>query len=238
MVTTLLIILLLVLIFDKIVMPVYTQQGHTRELPDITELSVHQADSILKRLGFRMIRDREQYDDLYPAGTVIAQNPLPFSKVKKGRRIYVTVSRGERYVDVPRLVGLGENNAAFSLREMNLQVGQIFYEYNNYYPDGVVIQQSVSENEEVVEGTSVDMTVSLGQLPEKFEVPDIVGKSLKLAEEVLLKSGLKVGRVRYEIQPKLLPDTVIEQSVAPGTEVKQGTGIDLVLSRLEELWEE
>lgn len=236
--STIIIVFFLVFLFDKIVMPVYTQQGQTRELPDITELTEQQADSILNELGFRMIRDREQYDDLYPAGIVIAQNPLPFSKVKKGRRIYVTVSAGERFVEMPRLIGLGENNALFSIREMNLQVGQVFYEYNNYYPNGVVSHQSISEKEEVVERTIVDITVSLGRLPTKFEVPDVVGKSLSLAKEMLSKAGLNLGRITYEVQPKLLPDTVIEQAIAPGTEVKQGESVNLILSRMEDIWEE
>lgn len=235
--STIIIVVFFVFIFDLIVMPLYTQQGQTRELPDITELSEHQADSILTQMGFRMIRDREQYDDLYPAGIVIAQNPLPFSQVKKGRRIYVTVSAGERFVEVPRLIGLGENTAMFSLREMNLDIGQVFYEYNNYYPNGVVSYQSVAEKEEVVEGTTVDMTISLGRLPTKFEVPDVVGKSLNLAEEMILKAGLKIGQLSYEVQPKLLPDTVIEQAIAPGTEVKRGETVNLILSRLEDIWE-
>ncbi len=229
-------ILIIALLTDRIIMPIYTAHGHEKELPDITEMTVEEAEKILDDMGFQLIRDKQTFSSVYPEGTVVAQNPSPFAKVKKGRRIYVTVSVGERLVEMPRLTGYSEDNAIFSVREANLQLGQVFYQYNGYYPNGVVCEQSIPERETIVENTQVDITISLGRVPSRFEVPDIVGKSLALASEVIKKEGLEVGEIRYEVQPKLLPDTVIEQSIAPGTEVKQGEKVDLVLSRLEDLW--
>ena len=102
-------------LMDWIVMPVYTHHGQEMELPDITEHSLEDAQRILDAKGFKLIKDREKFDSNYPKGTVIFQNPAPYSKAKKGRRIYVTVSSGDRPVTVPNLVGVSERDAAFLL---------------------------------------------------------------------------------------------------------------------------
>ncbi len=232
--STIIMLIFLVFLADWVIMPLYTHHGAEEELPDVTELSFEKAKTILNKKGFQIIRDKEQFDDTYPAGTVIAQNPAPFSRVKKGRRIYVTVSAGERSMQVPRVLGSSERDAIFAIRQAGLKIGDVFYKYNDYYPGGVVCNQSIPPDSTVVEKTVVDITVSLGRLPGRFLVPDVVGKSLKTAKKLLGKAGLKIGSVTYKVNNKLIPDTVIEQAIAPGQEVSQGQEIDLVVSQLEE----
>ena len=236
---TLLMFIFLALLMDWIVMPLYTHHGAEDELPDVTEMSFEEARGILQSKGFRIIIDGKKYDATYPESTVVFQNPAPFSRVKKGRRIYVTLSAGERMVRVPKVVGSSERDAAFILRQEGLLMGDMFYEYSNYYPKGVVCGQALPEGTEAVEQTAVDITLSIGRLPDRFIVPDVVGKSLDTARRLLLQAGLKVGSISYKVQRNLIPDTVISQSVEPGEEVNQGRSIDLVVSRLEEdFWEE
>jgi len=237
--STLVLFIFLIFLMDWIVMPFYTQHGAEDELPDATELSFEEARRILRSKGFRIFIDGEKYDATYPESTVVFQNPPPYSRVKKGRRIYVTLSAGERRVQVPKVVGLSERDAAFILKQAGLLAGEVFYESSNYYPRGVVCGQSVSEGTEIVEQTAVDITLSIGRLPDRFVVPDVVGKSLETARKLILQAGLQVGSISYEVQKRFIPETVIEQSVQPGEEVHQSTPVDLVVSQLEEeFWEE
>ena len=236
--STFLMILFLILLLDWVIMPLYTHHGAEEELPDVTEHSFVEAEKILEAKGFRIVNDGEKYNATYPESTVIFQNPAPYSTVKKGRRIYVTLSAGERRVRVPRIIGASERDAEFTLKQAGLVLGEAFYEYSNYYPAGVVSDQSLPEETEVVEETPVDITVSLGRLPTRFVVPDVVGKSLDTAKRMIRRAGLRVGDISYEIQESLIPETVIRQSVEPDEEVYRGQPIDLVVSRLEEeTWE-
>jgi serine/threonine-protein kinase len=235
---TFLMLLFLVLLFDFIIMPLYTHRGQEVELPDVTEMPYQEASELLRRNGFRTIIDGTKFDATYPESTIVFQSPLPFSMVKKGRRIYVTLSAGERMVAVPRIVGQSERDAIFLLNQAGLNLGEVFYEYVNYPPRGVVYDQSFAEGIEVVEGTRVDMTVSMGRRPDRFLVPDVAGKSFETARRMILQAGLRVGVITYETQKQLVPETVLSQSITAGEEVQQGQLIDLVVSTLGEEEEE
>ena len=229
-----LLLILLVLLFDNVIMPLYTHQGQAVELPDVTEMLFDEATALLRKRGFRTIIDGTKFDATYPESTIVFQSPLPFTLVKKGRRIYVTLSAGEKMVAVPRIVGQSERDAIFLLNQAGLRMGEIFYEYVNYPPRGVVYDQSFAEGIEVVEGSQVDITVSMGRRPDRFLVPDVVGKSFETAKRIIHQAGLRVGDVTYETQKQLIPETVLSQSITSGEEVQQGELIDLVVSTLGE----
>jgi eukaryotic-like serine/threonine-protein kinase len=230
---TLAVLVVWMLFMDWIVMPLYTNHGREVELPDITEHSFDEAQKILESGGFKLIKDREKSDANYPKGTVIFQNPQPYAKVKKGRRIYVTVSSGEKAVLVPQIVGRSERDAAFDLSHAGLVLGKVSYEFNDYYPPGVVCDQSVAADGEVGAKTIVDIKVSRGTLPSRFVVPRVTGKNIETAKKLLWEAGLEVGFITNEIQTDLVPGTVLSQSVEPGTEVTQGRAVGLTISRVE-----
>ncbi|RKY82582.1 hypothetical protein DRQ07_00925 [candidate division KSB1 bacterium] len=230
----LLILIILILVTDLVIMPVYTHHGVEQELPDITELKFEDAQKILSEKGFQIVKDGEKFDDNYEAGTIISQNPLPFTMVKKGRRIYVIVSAGEKMVKVPKVTGSSEREAKFILRQAGLTLGEIFYEYDQYYPKDVVCGQSIAENMDVQEQDTVDITVSLGQMPSVFIVPDLEGRSLDEAKMIIRKAGLKVGEITYQKNKKLLPDTVIGQDPSAGEETGKGAQVDLTVSTLKD----
>jgi len=239
-IATIIMLVFIAFIMDSLIMPLYTKHGIEEELPDVTEKTLDEAEQILHNLNLRIIKDREKYNSNYPAGTVIFQNPPPFSKVKRGRRISVNISAGEKSVTVPRIIGLSERNATFQLREGGLIVGEIYYEYSNYHPKGVVSGQSIRENEVVEEKTLVDLTISLGSdRPAKFTVPDIVGESFSSAKHHVRQAGMKIGEVIYRVEKDLVPGTVIHQSLQPDKEIPYGSKMNLVVSCLEdEKWQE
>ncbi len=227
-----------VLLFDKVIMPLYTKHGQEIIMPDVTGLPLEEAQKKLESKGFRPIIDKEVYSNQYPAGVVISQNPMPESVVKTGRRTYLTVSKGAKWVQVPRLIGGSERDAELKLRQKNLIPGEKSYEFSSFYPKGVVIAQSVPVGDSVTVGDTVNFVVSLGEIPENLKVPNLVGKSLKEARETLVKLGLRVGMVTYQVNNDLLPETVIQQSVPPDSVVDVGTPIDLVVSTIEKNQEE
>ncbi|MCK4827534.1 PASTA domain-containing protein [bacterium] len=228
------ILIILVILMDWIIMPLYTQRGSEYKVPDITEKSFEEAKSILKDHGFRIVIKDEQFHDTYLDSVVLMQDPQPFSKTKKGRRIYVTISAGKKRVNVPRVIGKSERDALFILRQAGLKSGEVFYEFHSYYQKGVVCDQTIPEGDEVVDQTVVDITVSNGKMPSKFIVPDLIGKSFPMADKMLHREGFSLGEVNYEVSNNLIQNTVIGQSVEPGEEFTNGCRIDLVVSRMED----
>jgi beta-lactam-binding protein with PASTA domain len=230
---TLLIVFITALISDWVILPLYTKHGADLELPDLVERPVSQADSILSRYGLQLIIDRSEYHPVLPESTVVFQNPLPYTHVKRGRRIYVTISAGERYVMVPRIVGISERDAQFKIQQAGLTAGEIRYQVSTY-PQNVVCAQDLPPNTEVTENTEISYTVSLGRSKSVYTVPDVVGREYREGITMIRREGLQIGTVKSEIKIDLIPETIINQQPPPGTVVNPGSPVHLIISKLPE----
>jgi serine/threonine-protein kinase len=223
---------LFALLMDVFVMPLYTRHGQAIPLPDVTKMRYEDARAKLFSEGFKIIREEERYDSEYPAGYVIEQNPKGGALVKKGRRVYVIISRGELKITMPVLTDISEREAKLKLQRLGLDTGTKTYEPSSYYFEGVVMHQSIAPGVEVSRGTRVDLTISIGDVADEIVVPLVEGRTLDDAKERLAQKGFKIGTVTYQEMASLLPETVIKQSITAGTLVSREQMIDLVVSML------
>lgn len=230
-----LVFLVLFLFFDNIIMPLAVRLGQRTVVPEITGIPLAEAEKTLNKSGFKLVLEGEKYDMSFPPGYVVSQNPKTGTEVKKGRRIYVMTSMGEKLVVVPTLSGKSERDAQFIIKSAQLVLDHVSYEYSSWYPEGVVAEQSLREGKEVKIGTPISIVISLGFSPDRFLVPELLGKDLETAQTLIRKSGLKLGMITYQDESSLLPNTVISQSIESNREVSVGTVIDLVVSRISEM---
>lgn len=230
-----LIFVLLILLFDKVLMPRYTRHNVIVEVPEVTEMTMAQAESTLSRSNFKLVVEGERFDDHYPVGTIIDQNPEAFTETKPGRRIYVTLSGGEQMCVMPNLIGKSERDAVFDAHTagLTLKEADIGYEYSFYYPQGVVMAQSIPPGTKLKKDTPIHVTSSLGNLPSDFLIPKLIGLPLDRAQKIILTSGLTVGEVAFQFRSDLLPNTVIRQSPDPDKKAERWQKVDLVVSTLE-----
>ncbi|MCR4438368.1 MAG: PASTA domain-containing protein [bacterium] len=227
-------LVLLYLVCDNVLMPLYTRHGQDVYVPEVVGLTYAGAQMRLSQQGFQIVKAGEQFDSEHEPGIVLSQNPEPGAPAKRGRRVYVIVSKGERFVTMPKLVGRSERSAALDLSAQGLVLRNIEYVFSPEYLSDVVCEQSIPKGQMVKQGTEVDIAVSLGPAPDQFVVPQLIGKSLAEATKVIQRAGLTLGAVRYQISDKLLPETIIDQSPAAGTAAVAGQTVDLVVSRLPE----
>lgn len=225
-------IVVVYLVFDNLLMPLYTRQYQAVPVPNVHLKSLDEAEKIIKRSGLRMVKEGEKFDESLPAGRIVFQNPEASAKVKKGRRIYVTVSKGARSFTMPKLVGLALRDAKFVLQDHELSLGLTTYRRDPFLPDGVICDQSPVSGKTVGVNSRVDIAVSLGVEPMEFIVPDLVGKSEEEALIALQKAGLTVGAIARQATDQLLPNTVISQSREVGLEVAKGDTVHIVVSAL------
>ena len=229
-----LLVIFLYVIFDQIIMPVYTRHGQEIIVPDLTNSFYEDARDILDQLGLQIIEESKKFDvnNVFPIGVVMTQTPKSNSKVKKGRRVYVIVSKGEPIIEMPDLVKKSERNATFLLNNKGLQLGEIFFEFSDVFPAGVVADQNIPPGTEIKPGMYVDLTISSGRFPDRFIVPDIVNRNFIDAKKIIFQSGLTLGAISFELRGDLLPETVITQSIQPNLEISQGDTINLIVSKL------
>jgi beta-lactam-binding protein with PASTA domain len=220
---------LLFVICNDFLLPWYVEHGSTIEVPDVVGMTLQDASRILDSLGLEGRQGDVRPDREHPAGIVVVQNPIAGHAVKKGRRVYLTVSGGEESVNVPSVRGRTLRDATFLLERTGLRIGDVSHEPSEEYPVNTIIDQSHAPGEKVRKDTRVDVTVSLGPVAMNVAVPELIGKSLSEAKKLLETAGMTLGNVTYIPSGDLLPNTVIEQYPHAGELVEARQAIDLVV---------
>jgi serine/threonine-protein kinase len=221
------ILFIAVMVCDRVVMPWYVYKAATLVVPKVINLKFEEGSLRLTKLGLEPKQGEIRFDNRYPQGTVIAQNPLPGRKVREGRRVYLTVSGGEQLVEVPPLRGRSFRDAKIALEQRGLALGNTVYETSNDFPEGTVISQEIEARAKVRQGARISVVLSEGEGTGRVLVPDIIGKSLTDGERVLAQKSLRVGKVNYQPSSQLLPNTVVAQYPKGGDLVNEGQEIDL-----------
>ncbi len=219
------------LIMDKLVMPFYVHLGEETEMPDVIEMNVREAQDLLESKGFIVFINDSLYDANHPENVVIEQNPYPYARVKEGRRVYLTISIGEKPIIMPNLFSVSPREAVLILETNNLKLRNKNYIYSDIYHEGTVIGQSYPQGQIIKPGSGIDITISLGKLREELIVPDLIGKSLFEARARLREMQLKIGEISYEERENILPETVLKQSIPAGEAFEEGETIDLTVSK-------
>lgn len=134
-------------------------------IPDTTGDTIIDASKALSDKGFEV----KQGEDVYSSqaiGKVAYTKPAAGKKVDKGATITIYPSKGEetKYVKVPNLLGMTRSQAKSALEKAGLKYGSETKSYSSTQKNRVCVQ-SVSSGNEVEEGSTVDVTLSLG--PEK-----------------------------------------------------------------------
>jgi serine/threonine-protein kinase len=229
----LLVIVVITLLLDKIFMPLYVSLGDETEMPDVIEMHVNEARDLLTRQGFQVLVSDSMYDANHEENFVIEQNPYPYATVKENRRVYLTISIGEKPIIMPNLFGVSPREADLILESYGLNLKAKNYFWSDIYHEGTVIGQSYPQGQEIKAGANIDITISLGKLKEETIVPDLIGKSLHEARQRLKLLELKIGDIIYEERSNILPETVVKQSIPGGESFEPGETIILTVSKEE-----
>ncbi len=177
------------------------------------------------------VKQTNVYSDTVEAGQVISTTPAVGARLYSGEVLTLKVSLGKeiKSVRVPDLYGLGESQAAALLSSRGLALGKITYKSSSV-PAGKVTEQQYSPYTTLAEGSTVDITVSLGTVVQK-QVPDLYGLTKEAAEKRLSDVGLVVGNI-YPVKSGAPKGTVIAQTPIALTPITSATtSVDLYISQ-------
>lgn len=225
----------------------YTRHGIETEVPDVCGAYVPEAELLLRAEGLKLEVIDSTYSKKVPLGTVVEQNPPAGAHVKYGRSIYVIMNaRSERQVPVPDLHDISYRQAEATLQALGLKVDEVVYEPSEYRDLVLDVRregESLEAGVRLPEGSGVTLVVGEGKGTEQVYVPDLTGKTLREAREILLGARLVVGAVNMD--PSDRPDTAVatgeddmaqtvcyvyRQQPAGGQWIVEGSRIDLYLS--------
>jgi beta-lactam-binding protein with PASTA domain len=222
--------LIVILIFNFILMPIYVNARNIVVIPDLEGLSLNEANQLSKSEGIEVVvADTIFTNDLNP-DIVLEQFPSSGKEVKLGRTIKVKITQFNKKIAVPSLIGKTLRAAEIELDQSSIELDSIYFSFSSKYPKGIVSWQSPSENDSIRKGFGIRVEVSNGLAPNDLvAVPDFQGIFLNEALAIIDKTGFKEGRVQYVDNNKFLPNTIISQSPNEGTKVSQGSKINLVV---------
>ena len=191
------------------------------------------AIDILSSEGHRGIVSDTLFSSTFKSGMVIDQYPSTNMKVKEGRTVRLTIVTPEKSGKVPDLIGRSERSAELDIRQVGLEIDTVYKEYNSDVPAGNVTWQYPKGGDMLSRGMGVHLTISLGVPPNFFQAPNVFGLSKKKAIVEIEKAGFSLGKVYYRQNEDLIPYTVLDQSLKPGTVLEESVIIDLTISVLD-----
>ena len=221
--------LLFLVIVDSVIMP-YLVDVDRVMVTDIRNYGMAEAEADMMRRGLRLAVLDSVFHETLPVGAIVEQTPAPRQYIKKGRRVFVQISKGRRFYEVPDLGGASVRQAELQLQTRQLRVRRITYESSTAVPKGAVIRQWPTDGSPLLRGQSVDLWISSGSPFDRKLVPDLRGLVTSAAEDSLSKYEMGLGAIRHRLDPGSPPGIVLSQIPKPGSMEMRNTKIDLVVS--------
>lgn len=191
-----LVVLMLVFLFIRI----YARQGEEYVLPDMVGKNVAEL-----QVGDSLALDVVVLDSVFrpgqEGGTILTQDPKGGTMVKRGRKLYITMTAyTPEDAVLPELAGLTVRQAVSELLAAGLQVGRLKYvedPYRNNVIDQMCKGKVVYAGQQIARGSVIDMTVGKGDGTGSSVVPFVIGKTADRARRDILSSSLNVGREHF-----------------------------------------
>ncbi len=218
------------LLLDSVFIPKYVGIDEDVFLPDCRGETKKNAEKILenKDLEFKIII--LPYSNKNIPGKVVEMRPNPFTKVKKGRIITLSIGGHKKSVEVPELINMTLRKAKIELMESEFNLDTVMYEFNPNIREGLVAHQSPESGTILKSGSNISLYISKGIPKDYFTIPDLINLPLKKAKKKIAQERLRLGEIIEIYQPKLIPNTVIGQSYPPRLKVAAPVIIHLDVS--------
>lgn len=179
----------------------YTHHGEAISLPDYSGIAIDSIDHLPNEHNFTFIVTDSIYDSKRTPGTIIMQNPLVDSKVKRNRKIYLTIiAKMPEMVHMPNLVDLSLRQSLVTLDAEGLKVNSL--QYIPDFAENAVLAQlyngdTILPDSLLQRGSKVDLILGKGYNPRKLSIPFLIGMPQKDVQKYLNRSSLNIGEEIY-----------------------------------------
>jgi beta-lactam-binding protein with PASTA domain len=228
-------------VVDGVIMPSYTRHDVSIQVPNVESLPYKKAEARLSKRDLQVQRQVGRYNPNVDTGIVVDQTPLPTSRVKPGRRVYLTVNSGTiPTVRLPDLTGMSVREARNRVTSLGLDVGAVQEDPIPSPYANTITKQEPAPGDSLQEGKPVTLWYSTGLGDAQVEVPNVVGQTVEVARQFLLQRELRSVVVDTttvdeddDSGPAPAADSaatdlfVRRQARAPGSRVRAGTEIRL-----------
>jgi serine/threonine-protein kinase len=209
-----------------------TEVGRLVTVPELVGLSDLEARNRLDEVGLEHdVRSTVSHPDA-PEGAVLAQSPIPGQRVRPGAPVEVTLSRGPEVHSIPDVSGLSARQASIVLDRLGFRVSS--REANHSIEAGRAFGTEPGPGTELTVPADVTLLVSKGS--PVTTVPDLSGRHIDDALELLSESGLSLGAISYDPLSFDAPGRIVGQYPPGGYGLRKGDPVEVrVAGRPEEV---
>jgi len=206
----------------------YFNRGDNIDVPDFR--GKHLVEVFKEKPSDLIIEKRdEKFDPRLPKDHVIAQFPEPGTKVKRNKKVLLTISLGSKQVNAPDLIEKNSRESVLALLNAQLKEGNRAWIHSSKVPkDRIVSQNPLPFTSTEVNG-GVNLLISLGPAVVRAQLPNLIGRNLGDARSTLSQLGLKEGKISFKKDANHAKDRVMMTRPGPYETVTEGTPIDLLI---------
>ena len=209
----------------------YTRHDKVYTMPDFVGQDFKQVKHEHSR-DFNFILIDSVYPKGQQPGSIYQQDPLPGSKIKRGRNVYaIIVAVTPEKTTMPNVKGISLREAIGRLESSGLDVDHleyVTYDYKNNVIDQYYLGAPIALGTELVKGSKIMLRVGIGSDKSNVKVPNLIGKSADETKKLLNLAGLNIGVETHEDNDSIQYLCVRRMSPGPSSgAVKPGTYVDV-----------
>ncbi len=213
-------------------------QNKPIKIPDVTDMTVVEAEEKLEKAGFEVALETKKIDsDDIEAGRVVKTSPAIGRTVKKGTKITLYESTGVADIEMENYIGKNYLEVKVLLEEVKKL--KVVVEKKNVdditeVEENIIIDQNPKEGTKVSEGSTVTLYI-----PNMNYYPDMVSEkwTLEDVKEFATKYNLNLTVTEKE-STTVDPGIVIWQSRRSGSAIAEGASFEVNISKAPEIIEE
>ena len=185
----------------------YTDHGESVQVDDFKGMHISDAEEKGKNKGFRFEVIDSAWKKGSPSGLIINQTPRELSRVKEGRRIYVTVTGEPKLIVLPLLSESSYDFEQYSRRleirhNISSEIRERVYDRKqaentilHFYHDGKKLTDNdLKKGYKVQEGSTLEFVVT-EKRTNQMNIPDLVCMGFAAADFLVSSHNLNVGQV-------------------------------------------
>jgi eukaryotic-like serine/threonine-protein kinase len=201
-------------------------------IPDVSGMEADEAIAKIESAGLLVDEEIESTHEEIEEGKVIKTNPEEGSTVKEETGVTLYISIGKEKFGLSDYTGRKYDDVMRFLENQNFKDIKITEVFDDSDP-GTILSQNPENGEEVVpEDTILEFEVSKGQ--EKIILKDLTQSNTKGAQDYVDSVGLTLDASEQKYDDTIPAGNIISQTPPPGTEMKKGDRVSVVISKGKE----
>ena len=217
-----------------------TRHNQELDVPSFINMSVEQAEELAREHHFRLEVTDSVYINRMAPGAIFRQNPETGGKVKKNRRILLTINATlPKMVTMPSTFGYSFRHAQSELISSQLMLGKLIY-VDDMATNNVLEQlykgRPIEPGAKLPSESVIDLRVGMNQNDTATYVPEMRAIPYRLVRERLAGHSLNIKKAIFDESGKNFADSMnalVYRQIPEACDtaaVKLGTGVTLYLS--------